>query len=37
MKKKSIAVLGLGKFGISLVKTLDKYGVVINGVNSTRI
>ncbi len=26
MKKKSIAVLGLGKFGISLVKTLDKYG-----------
>ena len=24
--KKSIAVLGLGKFGISLVKELDKYG-----------
>ena len=24
--KKSIAVLGLGKFGMSLVKTLDKYG-----------
>lgn len=24
--KKSIAVLGLGKFGMSLVRTLDKYG-----------